>query len=108
MPELNVLERGVLPRPNIFAIEEIDQNICSSIDDLTRDNNQIWTSPDHDRREYVHSFFQYPAMMVPVVQKRLIEIILFNKPSISNVLDSFMGSGTSLVACMENGLDCYG
>jgi len=91
-----------------LAPEEIDRQICDEINDLTREDNQIWSSPDHDRREYVHSFFQYPAMMVPVVQKRLIEIILSSKPSITNVLDPYMGSGTSLVACMENGLDCFG
>ncbi|MDB5222690.1 MAG: hypothetical protein JWN83_1357, partial [Chitinophagaceae bacterium] len=48
--------------------EQIDRNICEAIDELTEEDNQIWTSPDHNRREYVHSFFQYPAMMVPVVQ----------------------------------------
>lgn len=91
-----------------LEMKRIDQIICREIDDLTQDNNQIWTSPDHDRRDYVHSFFQYPAMMVPVVQKRLIEIITTNNPHIQTVLDPFMGSGTSLVACMENKLDCYG
>jgi hypothetical protein len=88
--------------------EDIDQSICREIDELTEDDNQIWSSPDHDRREYVHSFFQYPAMMVPVVQKKLIEIIVSSKPSIKTILDPYMGSGTSLVACMENGLNCYG
>lgn len=88
--------------------EQIDQIICDEIDNLTNENNQIWSSPDHDRREYVHSFFQYPAMMVPVVQKRLIEILVSSKPGIRRALDPYMGSGTSLVACMENGLDCYG
>ncbi len=88
--------------------QEIDRRICEDIDNLTEENNQIWSSPDHDRREYVHSFFQYPAMMVPVVQKKIIEILVANKNSILNVLDPFMGSGTSLVACMENGLNCFG
>jgi hypothetical protein len=72
------------------------------------ENHQIWSSPDHDRSQYVHSFFQYPAMMVPVVQKRIIEIIVKAKGNVTSVLDSFMGSGTSLVAGMEMGLDCYG
>src|SRR5580704_10920637 len=89
-------------------IVQVDQNICNEIDKLTEENHHIWTSPDHDRREYVHSFFQYPAMMVPLVQKRLIQIILTNRPDIKTVVDPYMGSGTSLVACMENGLDCYG
>lgn len=101
---------GTIPliKPRTATPEEVDATICQEIDNLTAENNQIWTSPDHDRREYVHSFFQYPAMMVPVVQKKLIEIIVNSKPGISNVLDAFMGSGTSLVACMENGLNCFG
>jgi tRNA G10 N-methylase Trm11 len=109
MPYQFAINQGVtIERQNSISSEEIDQLICDEIDDLTREDNQIWSSPDHDRREYVHSFFQYPAMMVPVVQKRLIEIILSCKPNIATVLDPYMGSGTSLVACMENGLDCYG
>jgi hypothetical protein len=88
--------------------EAIDQLIIAEIDLLTQEDNKFWSSPDHKRSEYLHSFFQYPAMMVPVVQRKLIEIITRNKPSIKNVLDPYMGSGTSLVACMENGLDCYG
>ncbi len=92
----------------LVAPEVIDQQIIDDIDRLTEEHNHFWSSPNHDRSEYLHSFFQYPAMMVPVVQRKLIEIITRNKPSISNVLDPYMGSGTSLVACMENGLDCYG
>jgi DNA modification methylase len=94
--------------PNDVEIEEVDRIICEEIEQLTKENDQIWTSPDHDKRDYVHGFFQYPAMMVPVVQKRLIQIILANKKDIKTVFDPYMGSGTSLVACMENGLDCYG
>ncbi|MGN6396675.1 MAG: hypothetical protein ACTHMI_13985 [Mucilaginibacter sp.] len=88
--------------------EEADLMICREIDLLTRENHHIWSSPDHDRSQYVHSFFQYPAMMVPIVQKRIIEIIVNAKGNAINLLDSFMGSGTSLVAGMQMGLDCYG
>lgn len=93
----------VIPSPEV-----IDSQISDDIDLLTQEDNTFWSSPDHNRSEYLHSFFQYPAMMVPVVQRKLIEIITKNKPSILNVLDPYMGSGTSLVACMENGLNCYG
>jgi DNA modification methylase len=109
-----MVETGKIEQKNLVSrlsdpeMIRIDKIICKEIDDLTQENNQIWTSPDHDKREYVHSFFQYPAMMVPVVQKRLIEIITTNKTGIKAVLDPFMGSGTSLVACMENKLDCFG
>src|SRR5579863_8731141 len=90
------------------AAEQIDETIKWRIEALTSENSSVWTSPDHNRREYVHSFFQYPAMMVPIVQKHIINIIKEAKPSIQNVIDPFMGSATSLVACMENGLNCYG
>lgn len=92
----------------VLSPENIDKKICNEIDTLTEENNTFWSSPDHNRSEYLHSFFQYPAMMVPIVQKKLIEIIIRNKPSTIEVLDPYMGSGTSLVACMENGLNCYG
>jgi hypothetical protein len=88
--------------------DSIDTNICLEIDSLTTEDNTIWTSPDYKRREYVHNFFQYPAMMIPVVQKKIIDILCSNRPDINNVLDPFMGSGTSLVASMEKGLNCYG
>ncbi len=109
MGEIGTIKEKISTGPTVDPeLARIDQVICKEIDELTAENNRIWTSPDHDRREYVHSFFQYPAMMVPVVQKRLIEIITAKKPGIRTVLDPFMGSGTSLVACMENSLDCYG
>lgn len=88
--------------------ENIDALIVQSIERLTSENSNVWSSPDHNRREYVHSFFQYPAMMVPVVQKKIIDIIKQTKPNTQRVIDPFMGSATSLVACMQNGLDCYG
>ncbi|MFN8296643.1 MAG: DNA methyltransferase [Chitinophagales bacterium] len=88
--------------------EEIDQLIIEEIDNATEENSSIWTCPDYNRREYVHSFFQYPAMMIPAVQRRLIEIISTVCPDVKNVIDPFMGSATTLVACMEFGLNCYG
>ena len=90
------------------GLRNCDNQIRSRIKQLTSENNAVWTSPNHNRTEFVHRFFQYPAMMVPVVQKRLIDIIKHLQPSIKTIIDPFMGSATSLVACMQNGLDCYG
>ena len=92
----------------VISPEKVDEIIKFQIDQVTSENSSIWTSPEHNRREYVHSFFQYPAMMVPVVQKHIIDIIKKANPQILNVVDPFMGSATSLVACMQNGLNCYG
>lgn len=86
----------------------IDDLIVAEVDRLTSEDSSIWTCPDHNRREYVHSFFQYPAMMIPVVQKKLIETICRSHGNVQNMLDPYMGSATTIVACMENGLNCYG
>jgi hypothetical protein len=51
-----------------------------------------------------HSLFQYPAMMVPEVQRRLIEVICAINPNIKTIYDPFVGSGTALVAGLRNGL----
>jgi len=88
--------------------DEVDVLIVDKIEKVTSENSDIWTCPEFNRREYVHSFFQYPAMMIPVVQKKLIEIIIEAKPDIKNMVDPFMGSATTFVASMENGLNCYG
>lgn len=87
---------------------EIDNIIKNEISRLTAEDNAVWTSTDYNRREYVHSFFQYPAMMVPVVQRKVVEILKSAKPDIVNVIDPFMGSATALVACMQSGLNIYG
>jgi hypothetical protein len=87
---------------------EIDKRIISEVTKATGENSNIWTCPEFNRREYLRNFFQYPAMMVPVVQRKLIEIVLQADSEIKNMVDPFMGSATTLAACMETGIDCYG
>lgn len=86
----------------------IDRKLIRAIDKLSKENKRIWTSPNYNRRENVHSFFQYPAMMVPIVQKHLIETVTTLRPDIKIMLDPYMGSGTSIIASMQSGLSCYG
>ncbi|TKK71617.1 site-specific DNA-methyltransferase [Ilyomonas limi] len=92
----------------ILSIEEIDKVIIDNINKATEEDSDIWTRPDYNKREYIHSFFQYPARMIPAVQRKLIEIITTAKPDIQTMIDPFMGSATTLVTCMESGLKCYG
>jgi hypothetical protein len=47
-------------------------------------------------------------MMVPLVQRRLLDAVLEARPDIQSVYDPFMGSGTSLVSGMHYGLNVYG
>jgi hypothetical protein len=92
----------------INSQDRIDQALCSEIEKFSKQEDGFWSSINRDPREYAHSLFQYPAMMVPVVQKKIIELIIGVKPSISTMLDPYVGAGTTFTAAMSYGLDCYG
>src|SRR6266436_6116255 len=47
--------------------------------------------------------FQYPAMMVPALQKQIIAAILNAQPKIRTIADPFLGSGTILALAMFSG-----
>lgn len=61
-----------------------------------------------DRSENLHRLFMYPAMMVPATQSAIIEAMTGVLPQNSNAIDPFMGSGTSLLSCMEFGFNTFG
>jgi len=94
--------------PLVTDYDEIDKQIIERIENLTAADNQIWNSTDGKNYQFAHGLFQYPAMMVPVVQKKIIEIIKNAAPQIDSMIDPFMGSSTSLIAGMQLGLNCYG
>ena len=56
----------------------------------------------------LHRLFYYPAMMVPVTQSQIVEIVSDFLPAHATAIDPFMGSGTSLMSCMEFGFNIYG
>lgn len=61
-----------------------------------------------DRSENLHRLFMYPAMMVPATQSTIIEAMTHILPDHSRAIDPFMGSGTSILSCMEFGIDVFG
>lgn len=75
---------------------------------MTGSNEHYWTFSGRDDREYVHSLFQYPAMMVPRLQRRLIQTFVSWDPTITTVYDPFLGSGTVMTEAMLRGLDFFG
>lgn len=85
----------------------VDRRLLNLIDEREADED-FWSLKDRDRRDSAHCIFQYPAMMVPLVQRRLLSSILEAKPSISSLYDPFVGSGTSLVSGMHFRLGVYG
>lgn len=51
-----------------------------------------------------HAYFQYPAMMVPQMQRDIIEAIVEVFPGTRRTLDPFAGSGTILTESLKLGL----
>ncbi|QDI75235.1 MULTISPECIES: hypothetical protein [Leisingera] len=87
--------------------QNVDAQLIKLLDSRGVDPD-FWSSKDRDRSDSAHSIFQYPAMMVPLVQRRLLGAVLEARPDIQSVYDPFMGSGTSLVSGMHYGLQTYG
>ena len=85
-----------------------DEFIRSEIEKFSAQKNDFWSSVNRDPREYAHSLFQYPAMMVPAVQKQVIDLVLKAKPKISAMVDPYIGAGTTFTAAMSCGLSCFG
>lgn len=82
--------------------------IINAFQSATKADRDIFSSPKNDRKGYAHSLFQYPAMMVPEVQKRIIQLIKENDTNIKEVLDPYVGAGTSITASMRCGLNATG
>jgi hypothetical protein len=93
--------------PDVRTPQDIDAELLKLLESKGADPD-FWSSKDRDRSDSAHSIFQYPAMMVPIVQRRLLGAVLEARPDIQSVYDPFMGSGTSLVSGMHYGLDVYG
>lgn len=66
-----------------------------------------WAFRSWTTREYSHGLFQYPAMMVPQMQRELL-VQLCKGTGGTMLYDPFVGSGTTLAEGMLQGLDFLG
>lgn len=106
---MNVL--ASIERPSVLpavSAEQTDAALLKALADVSGGDPNFWSAHDADRRDCAHGLFQYPAMMVPKVQRALISSAVSAKPEIKVVYDPFVGAGTSLAAAMCFGLDVYG
>lgn len=87
--------------------EVVDRVLLNLLDEREADED-FWSLKDRDRRDSAHCLFQYPAMMVPLVQRRLLASVIEANSSVQSLYDPFVGSGTSLVSGMHYGLDVHG
>ena len=91
--------------------DDIDPNSLSNIKHLWQDSTRAkkydpsWNYAEDNTRAYTHPIHPYPAMMIPQVAGRLIDI--YAKPK-AVVLDPFCGSGSVLLEALIRGYDSYG
>jgi tRNA G10 N-methylase Trm11 len=64
-----------------------------------------WDFRTANVKEYTHCFHNYPAMMIPQIANRLIN--LYGKKA-KNLFDPYCGTGTSLVEANLNGIEAIG
>lgn len=71
-------------------------------------NTNVLDGEGADKSENLHRLFMYPAMMVPATQHAIIKAVSDCYTAGSWAIDPFMGSGTSLMSCMEFGFNVFG
>lgn len=68
---------------------------------LESENHWDYRGNNNSERDYVHGFCTYPAMMVPKMQREMLDVCLEHLQDTSiRLLDPFAGSGTILVEGM--------
>ena len=84
-------------------IQENDHKMANALNK----GEEYWTFKEDANRDYVHSLFAYPAMMVPQMQREILEIFDDNILTEGDftIFDPFMGSGTVIVEAMLRGYE---
>ncbi|WP_325637185.1 hypothetical protein [Parapedobacter sp.] len=108
--QTNIYKYSRVIKRDITSFASIDKQIKEHLEAIEERDSNVWSNPSYNKNEFVHSIFQYPAMMVPEVQRQIIDVIFryTGSQQINAMLDPFMGSATSLVSSMHYGIDCYG
>lgn len=88
-------------------LTNVDEQLVKALSEH-HDDPDFWSLKTRDRTDSAHCIFQYPAMMVPLVQRRLLGAVLSCQTGIKTLYDPFVGSGTSLVSGMHFSLDVFG
>ncbi|MCU7841247.1 MAG: site-specific DNA-methyltransferase [Candidatus Thiodiazotropha sp. (ex Troendleina suluensis)] len=85
-----------------------DKSLVRAINELTAGNPDYWSFRKDARRDGVHGLIQYPAMMIPSMQSKLLELVNEAHGNVQRVLDPFVGGGTMLTETMTQGMSFSG
>lgn len=87
------------------------ESLKDKFNKLTLESEDHWDYRGNSKseRDFVHGFCTYPAMMVPKMQREILQVCLSQSENKNHrLLDPFAGSGTILVEGMLQGLDIVG
>lgn len=97
------------PSPSVAQNGACDiRTLASSLEQLADADAEYWSFADNGDRDYLHSLFRYPAMMVPRLQRKLLETCISWDPGIDRIYDPFVGSGTVMTESMMLGRSFVG
>ncbi len=86
------------------VFDTADNRLKSVLASYATGDNDYWSFRGKAVREHAHAYFQYPAMMVPQMQSKLIGAVLQAAPNVKSIYDPFVGSGTVMTEAMAHGL----
>ena len=93
---------------DMLKTDPIDIPLKNNLESLSRENSDFWSFRGKAVREHSHGYFQYPAMMVPQMQRSLMEAAQKSRSDIKWIFDPFVGSGTVLTEALMLGLNFAG
>jgi DNA modification methylase len=102
---MSSISKAKSDRPSLC---EIKSRIVNCLEAAARDSTDYWDFREPAEDVASQRLFQYPAMMVPALQKELIISILHSRPNVRTLADPFLGSGTILALAMLCGRDFIG
>lgn len=114
MRRLAAVSTRIPTRPHLAArkvpsraaptLPNVDNRLRRAVAALNRKDSDYWEFRDATGRIEAHSYYQYPAMMVPSMQRVLLQTVLRLQSTIRELVDPFAGSGTLVVEGMCEGL----
>lgn len=92
--------------PELTLRERNDERVRQQFDALA--SNPCYWDFRGAKRDAMHGVTQYPAMMVPAMQGKLLDVLCDVVGPNIRMVDPFIGSGTTLVEAMRRGIDFWG
>lgn len=88
------------------ALTEVDRPLRKVLSELAGADDEYWAC--RDKRAFSTALYQYPALMVPEVQRRVISALVSLQNGVRTLVDPFLGAGTVALEGMLQGLDVVG